>query len=976
MEETSVHRQSDIRLCMKYPKCIRNICILAHVDHGKTTVADSLLGTNGIITKRSAGTLRYLDDRLDEQERKITMKSSAVSLVNPVYCDVTKTEKLMLLNMIDTPGHIDFSSEVTAAVRVSDGAIILVDVVEGVCVQTRESMKQAFEQKAKMILLLNKLDKLLINKDMHQIFIRISQIIEDCNSAVAQLYQYTESEVDIENTDLLFQPEKGNVIFASAIHGWGFTLKQIAAMFTSMLPDETVESLNIKLWDFDLYIDAKSKSVKKGAIEKAKTNVFTQLCVKTLKHVYKTILVDEDKEKVNVILEKLGIKQMTKDMKHRDSKIQIKSILETWKSLAETILQQCYSVVPAPCAIPSEKIEYLLNKNILCEDPYLNECKDELISHLKNCSSDDAAPVVLYVSKMFCVNKSNLSQNQSGSRTLEESRRIRNEALKNGEEVKEEKDIVTVAFARVFSGNLKVGQEVYVLHHGYMPDKTKIEENIGSFIEGNKYIKKATVKELYVLIGRNLTLVDNIPAGNICAIGGLESSIIRTATVSNTVKCIPFIEQQTLEPVVRNYIEPLDIMDYKALLDGAKELMRNDSCVQFYIQETGEFVLSTSGSVHLEKCLEDLKTKFAKVEFTVSPPMVLLRETIIHESNRYDSGYDESKIVSLTSGPFTVSVIAVSLPTYISNFVEHNYELLKMIEEFSARNVGESNEDGEKVFADEKINSAVSRLKENLRNVFSTENNLWATLHDKIWSVGERKNSINLLINGIPDYECNIFKKASDDARQSYNWCIKNPFKYTCKSGPLCKERLMNCAFIVKAFEYDPNYSDSSKAGNNRVNLQIVEGHITSLFKKALEKRTLRLMEPVFTTEIQVNTSILRNVHDVIGKRNGKIVNSVCMDEEEKKYFVKAHLPVIDSTDFVDEIRKMTSGQASPNLKYSHYQLIDKDPFYEHKTEDQIDKKAVRASNMLRDARKRKGLPVKDQVVIHAEKERNRNKKK
>lgn len=109
----------EFEICTADLKCIRNVCILAHVDHGKTTVADSLLATNRIVSPRMAGLLRFLDDRPDEQERGITMKSSAVSLLNVVHDDVEERNYKILMNLVDTPGHIDFSSEVAAAIRVS-----------------------------------------------------------------------------------------------------------------------------------------------------------------------------------------------------------------------------------------------------------------------------------------------------------------------------------------------------------------------------------------------------------------------------------------------------------------------------------------------------------------------------------------------------------------------------------------------------------------------------------------------------------------------------------------------------------------------------------------------------------------------------------------------------------------------------------------------------------------------------------------
>jgi len=193
---------------------IRNIGIIAHIDHGKTTMTDSLLAEAGLLSPTIAGEARALDYLEEEQKRGITIKTANISLLHELE------HKPYLINLIDTPGHVDFTGKVTRALRAIDGAIVVVDAVEEVMVQTETVTRQALSERVRPVLFINKVDRLIkeLKLSPDEVQTKLLRIITDFNNLI-ELYGETKFK-DHWKAD----PMKGNVAFGSALHKWGFTL--------------------------------------------------------------------------------------------------------------------------------------------------------------------------------------------------------------------------------------------------------------------------------------------------------------------------------------------------------------------------------------------------------------------------------------------------------------------------------------------------------------------------------------------------------------------------------------------------------------------------------------------------------------------------------------------------------------------------------------------------------------------------------
>jgi len=566
----------EIRGMMNKKRNIRNMSVIAHVDHGKSTLTDSLVSKAGIIAAAKAGETRFTDTRKDEQERCITIKSTAISMYfemgdkDIVFIKEEnqreKGEKGFLINLIDSPGHVDFSSEVTAALRVTDGALVVVDCVSGVCVQTETVLRQAIAERIKPVVFMNKMDLAMLTLQLEQedLYQKFQRIVENVNVIIA-----TYADESGPMGDIKVDPSKGSVGFGSGLHGWAFTLKQFSEIYAEKFKID-VEKLMNRLWGENFYNAATKKWAKK--YEDGYKRAFCMFVLDPIFKIFDAIM-NFKKEETATLLEKLNI-VLKGDDKEKDGKNLLKVVMRNWLPAGDALLQMIAIHLPSPVTAQKYRME------ILYEGPH----DDEAAVAVKNCNPD--GPLMMYVSKMVP--------------TSDKGR--------------------FYAFGRVFSGSVSSGQKVRIMGPNYTPGK---KEDL---------VEKA-IQRTVLMMGRNVEAIEDVPCGNICGLVGVDQFLIKTGTIStfkdaHNMRVMKF----SVSPVVRVAVEPKNPADLPKLVEGLKRLAKSDPMVQCIIEESGEHIVAGAGELHLEICLKDLEEDHAQIPIKTSDPVVTYRETVSEES--------------------------------------------------------------------------------------------------------------------------------------------------------------------------------------------------------------------------------------------------------------------------------------------------------------------------------------------------------
>lgn len=338
---------------------IRNVSVIAHIDAGKTSLCDTLLAMGRVIADKDAGTKRAMSTRQDEKDRGITIKAMGATIN---FDHAGETYKL---NLVDSPGHVQFGGEVSCALRITDASLVIIDAVEGVQVQTETVLRQAIQEKIKPVLVINKIDRLFseLQEDPNRMYIRFEEQIKQINSLIAT---YSNNDPSLQ-----LDPLNGSVIFSSAYYGWGFSLNDFAKFYSTKNGGEADRYIKM-LW---------------GRIDKRSGNpAFCQLVMDPIYKIYTSIM-SGDVTQYESLLKKLG-HDMTLDVNLNPKKVfgeTMKKLFPLSNALTELIVK----VLPSPVTAQASRMHVL----------YDGPLDDVRAQSITKC--DASGPLVMYISKMI-----------------------------------------------------------------------------------------------------------------------------------------------------------------------------------------------------------------------------------------------------------------------------------------------------------------------------------------------------------------------------------------------------------------------------------------------------------------------------------------------------------------------------------------------------------------------------------------------
>jgi len=685
------------------PDKTRLVTICAHVDHGKTTLADNLIESNGIISERLAGTLRYLDSTEEEQRRGITMRASAIGLrhrytpSNAAAAAAAKKKGTdgenappIIVHLLDSPGHTDFSTEVSSSLQCCDGCLLVVDAVEGMCARTHQVVREAHSHQLVPVLVINKIDRLCTSLCLTptEAYLRLRSLLETVNAACAAMLvsKRAKRKEDAEDEDhddeqeearWTFEPQRGNVVFASALFGWGFTVPSLArSLFKSKrLP---IKPAALKQYLFgDFYFKQEQQKMMKLKMtgeqqqqqQQQQQPLFAEYALLPIWEIYEgvaaaasacglgsTVFADGRVSETNIknsnssdnnikieattpgmdqvlqamqvgcvaagnaakITNPAGLQQvMTRTGSSSSEEAVLRSLLRRFRPLSDIVLNTVYEICPSP----AEASEFVRPRALALALPETGKEEKEA-GETKHDNGEEFEQIKQAV--RVCDASTGATAVAHVCKFMAADR----SHIRDPSSTADNEETVILGLARVLSGKLKTGSTYHVMgpKHNFNDPNT---------------IQSRPVR-LFLLMGSSFVLVDEVPTGHLCAIQNLENFQYKTATICDSPHGMPLLGFSDMEirPLVKVNVEAIDPSDTYLLEKGLVQMSLADAAVEVTATAKGERILACLGELHLEQSILDLKKVYCDkkdMQLRISEPIVEFGETTAwFDDNEFD----------------------------------------------------------------------------------------------------------------------------------------------------------------------------------------------------------------------------------------------------------------------------------------------------------------------------------------------------
>jgi U5 small nuclear ribonucleoprotein component len=324
-----------------FPHMIRNVAVVGHLHHGKTALMDMLVFETHKLVWDADQSTRYTDTHVLSRERHISIKSSPMSLILS-----TTSGKSHLVHFIDTPGHVNFVDEVASSMRLVDGIVLVVDVVEGLMVNTEAVIRHALQENIKITLVVNKIDRLILELRLKpaDAYYKIKHTIEEINTFI--------SGID-PDPELRLSPEFGNVTFASTDMNWCFSIRSFAQMYADAYGSLDVDAFADRLWG-DIYFNEETRKFTRKQADPEQNRSFVHFILEPLYKLYSNVL-SEDTDTLKETLNGLNI-HLKPVMYKMDVRPLLKAVLDQFFGPATGLVDMIVEKIPSPLEGASTKV--------------------------------------------------------------------------------------------------------------------------------------------------------------------------------------------------------------------------------------------------------------------------------------------------------------------------------------------------------------------------------------------------------------------------------------------------------------------------------------------------------------------------------------------------------------------------------------------------------------------------------------------